>query len=82
MKPPKLSVAAVITNKEIEEEYSKMPKLEIKTSDPLPCPFCGESNIVMDDDGMACTNKKCYAEGPKRYNENEAIGAWNAAPRT
>ena len=49
------------------------------TLPPLPCPFCGSTNIRTDDarDFLACMD--CHAEGPGNIGmgSNYAVEAWN-----
>ena len=46
---------------------------------PLPCPFCKSKNVVsMFIDwrhGIRCND--CQGAGPRIYDEDEAIFAWN-----
>jgi len=49
-----------------------------------PCPFCGHPATINHQGSLwwvTCDEKVCGC-GPARETEQEAIAAWNAAPRT
>ena len=55
---------------------------------PLPCPFCGSTDISMCGMSRAlggfwveCQSGTCWAEGPRGADEPDAVAAWNKAPR-
>jgi Lar family restriction alleviation protein len=58
--------------------------------EPLPCPFCGSKDIVVDPDIESVTCNGCTATGPSmlrnEYDSDDAmmdaaISAWNARIR-
>lgn len=49
------------------------------TPDLLPCPFCGASDVLVDDDPAFATIycENCGAKGAPSLDHNEAAEAWN-----
>ncbi len=53
----------------------------------VACPFCGNTDIrltrsdVIESNRtfyyMICNNQNCMANGPVRFNNEDAIAAWN-----
>lgn len=52
------------------------------------CPWCGRFEVWIWDKAIpgqfavSCSNPTCAATGPIRPTEDEAVIAWNAAPRS
>ena len=50
-----------------------------------PCPFCGDKNPLVDGFNFGLTTRvvclKCFVDGPPKFNEKDAISAWNRRPR-
>ncbi len=59
---------------------------------PLPCPFCGGTNVSVDPDIESVACRDCMATGPSLLKQQEfdtdkqmmnaAIDVWNARPTT
>jgi hypothetical protein len=56
----------------------------VSTAKPLPCPFCGGSQVSVFSNTVCCNDPACGATGPdlghvvgKQY-EAQAVAKWNA----
>ncbi len=69
-------MATMIQNQKREEEQEK------KARTLKPCPFCGETNLIMIQVAVfwiECLSCKCC--GPDGANQLKACILWNGAPR-
>lgn len=66
------------TVKLLAEILTLLPAPPLK---PLPCPWCGETNLHCWNTHVACVNDDCEACGPNGTTRDDAIHKWNAAPR-
>lgn len=55
-----------------------------KDYDMRACPFCGQDRVRLDEHNqhgkhwlVRCLNLQCNARGPRRYDPDEALSAWN-----
>lgn len=77
----------------LQSDYKENGVLNMSTQQPLPCPFCGNTKLIIEPDRAEDDNGRiyayhvycpdCHARGRNMYpicwceSEQEAIEAWN-----
>lgn len=65
-------------------KWGELTELELASGPLRPCPFCGESDIILERCGARgrenwthAVCETCDTRGPQRYGRNLAIDMWN-----